>query len=724
MAKKKGHKKRPPQQKKLSTAERLESEKKEIIHASASTKAGGKEEASQISSMFSIKSWKSFKELVSNPTNIGLISSHLRELEEVRTTPEFREAPKSVKVLKEKCENDIKICEILLKTNNIVSSSENPTKKLVHELIKELGTIIKNVKNKYVEKSFYDLCIKTLWKAYNLYETLPSSNVAKEKSEFYKKYYSPLYKGSKELIQAQLDYEYFQLVAKEKEQKGDKPSALEAYFNSLESLTFAGIATPKEKSAICQKMCITYQTLYHLIDTKDQISKLQGLVSQNKASPASKDYGFLLCAKAMHDLGDYANALEIVEKVSSLHLKNSTILKYQIILAKPIDNSLYSSTQLLCGELMKNDDIISIFFIMQELFETIFLHYTSIRDIDQMLLFYKMIPNSILMQHEIVKFYVERDDLTKAKEFIENEKIDLTSANIPTLFKIEAVALYNALGDIASASTINDSLPEHLKQDLANSDSESDAEETPPASPDEEPPAQDKEAAAGPAQEIVIERPAKKVKFTALDARRIESEAPEDVSFEEYAAYYKFKAKMAKIAAKAEHGEALSETQISIPSWHIGDSSFVYTKESDCIFHLGKNIYAVIKPELEFEPATKAQLNNALNKGFVRRAKGENGVKFVGKTAVEIKISSEMRLYTGTKFINEAGDELLVFDKFGNHAEVSKFANENKQISEIDVVGISIPTEAYHEQASEAGAADAFDHLAIEPTQLMGNGEE
>ncbi|WP_085065586.1 hypothetical protein [Rickettsia peacockii] len=68
---------------------------------------------------------------------------------------------------------------------------------------------------------------------------------------------------------------------------------------------------------------------------------------------------------------------------------------------------------------------------------------------------------------------------------------------------------------------------------------------------------------------------------------------------------------------------------------------------------------------------------NALKKDIIYRQQGDNGVKFIGKKVVDIKIDSDQRLFTNILHSNEQGELLIHFDHQGNHNDVIKFAGEH-----------------------------------------------
>ena len=83
----------------------------------------------------------------------------------------------------------------------------------------------------------------------------------------------------------------------------------------------------------------------------------------------------------------------------------------------------------------------------------------------------------------------------------------------------------------------------------------------------------------------------------------------------------------------------------------------------------GCEYYGRISDKLteKLDKDTLEKFLNALRKGFVKRDHGDNGVKFISDVVVEIKIRSGKRLYAVKK------NELLIFDRCGNHKSVKRF---------------------------------------------------
>jgi tetratricopeptide (TPR) repeat protein len=65
----------------------------------------------------------------------------------------------------------------------------------------------------------------------------------------------------------------------------------------------------------------------------------------------------------------------------------------------------------------------------------------------------------------------------------------------------------------------------------------------------------------------------------------------------------------------------------------------------------------------------------ALKDGITHQKKADNGIKFLGNKAVELKINADKRLFTNKIHVNEEGKLLIIFDHEGNHKAVENFAN-------------------------------------------------
>lgn len=73
--------------------------------------------------------------------------------------------------------------------------------------------------------------------------------------------------------------------------------------------------------------------------------------------------------------------------------------------------------------------------------------------------------------------------------------------------------------------------------------------------------------------------------------------------------------------------------------------------------------------------------HNALNRGFVSRSKGSNGVKYLAHKLLELKnCNSNERLYTKAVHKNTQGDYLAIFDHEANHKGIKREVHDTKKI--------------------------------------------
>ncbi|MEY4463173.1 MAG: hypothetical protein RLZZ81_144 [Pseudomonadota bacterium] len=93
--------------------------------------------------------------------------------------------------------------------------------------------------------------------------------------------------------------------------------------------------------------------------------------------------------------------------------------------------------------------------------------------------------------------------------------------------------------------------------------------------------------------------------------------------------------------------------------------------------HKGLECYGKISRKLKLDNTQYTKFENALKKGIIYRQQGCNGVKFIGKKVVEIKIDGDQRLFANILHSNEHGELLINFDHQGNHNDVVKFAGEH-----------------------------------------------
>ena len=276
-------------------------------------------------------------------------------------------------------------------------------------------------------------------------------------------------------------------------------------------------------------------------------------------------------------------------------------------------------------------------------------------------------------------------------KILESDLCNPLSEDASLVFKTNAIWLYILAGNTEKANEIEATLPgAEIKSEPANLE-ESNAEPAPAESLKQVEVASSyfpkasqihKEEKKAEEESFVLPKPLKKVKFTAIDAARIENTPDENLTPEEQHKYYSYKKKMASIEATRKVDQAEHADEPKVSGWFVKGKQFDKDIDSG-IHHLGNNIYAVISDEVSLEEITMKQFKNALTKGFTRREKGKNGVKFVEKSVIELKISSESRLFTEKKYMNSNNEYLIIFDRVGNHTEVKKLAQENSFMIEI-----------------------------------------
>ncbi|MCC8462284.1 MAG: hypothetical protein LN546_03805 [Rickettsia endosymbiont of Ecitomorpha arachnoides] len=118
----------------------------------------------------------------------------------------------------------------------------------------------------------------------------------------------------------------------------------------------------------------------------------------------------------------------------------------------------------------------------------------------------------------------------------------------------------------------------------------------------------------------------------------------------------------------------------SYSSWKVNKEGKITSNNTTPLGkYQGLECYGRISKKLQ-EKLDKNQWDkfvNALKKGIIYRQQGDNGVKFIGKKVVEIKIDGDQRLFTNILHSNEQGELLINFDHQGNHNDVIKFAGEH-----------------------------------------------
>lgn len=326
---------------------------------------------------------------------------------------------------------------------------------------------------------------------------------------------------------------------------------------------------------------------------------------------------------------------------------------------------------------------------------------------------YSLSPNTRdYIEARIIKACVEYGHIKKGFEALESGLINPLSSDASIMLKTHTIILYILAGMAEKALAIEATIPRHTTKIEESSDSDEGLEnayEAPHAStaaiPEEVTAEQRQDAQVKTESALQIPRPVKKIKFTAIDAIRVENTPEDKVSPEDWHKYHKFKKKQAEYSPKKDSqlGEAAA-AGAPPPSWNI-DGTKYSVADDPSIQDLGNGIFGIIPKDITLQSITMIQFQNALAKGFARREKGENGIKFVEKSVIELKISSEMRLFTEKKYVSPDGMILLVFDRVGNHAKVKTFAHENDSMLEIQV-----PYDISEAEAAAGAAADLSYH--------------
>lgn len=166
-------------------------------------------------------------------------------------------------------------------------------------------------------------------------------------------------------------------------------------------------------------------------------------------------------------------------------------------------------------------------------------------------------------------------------------------------------------------------------------------------------------------------------------------------------------------SAKAKPMESLG----SLPKWGVPNCTFTYGKSTskyDVVKLPIPNFYATIDPDLDFDH--EAEFLTSLELGRIARAKNQQGIKFCGSKLVELKILGaegvgDLRLYTSSILKNVNGENLIVFDHFGNHKDVEKAVSH----SAIQVMNLGLESESSHDSFydGEEEKAQAFYQKAL-----------
>lgn len=116
--------------------------------------------------------------------------------------------------------------------------------------------------------------------------------------------------------------------------------------------------------------------------------------------------------------------------------------------------------------------------------------------------------------------------------------------------------------------------------------------------------------------------------------------------------------------------------------WHIDRNTTYNSNTSDHFFPINgkEGFYAAIGNKVlkKLDNSLLSQFTSALEKGEITKKTHNNGIKFIAHKLIEVKINDDMRLYTDTIYKNENGKYIIVFNKLGNHLDVSKAAQNSK----------------------------------------------
>ncbi len=107
---------------------------------------------------------------------------------------------------------------------------------------------------------------------------------------------------------------------------------------------------------------------------------------------------------------------------------------------------------------------------------------------------------------------------------------------------------------------------------------------------------------------------------------------------------------------------------------NIGDSTFLGE-------HRGLKYWGAVSNEFDTKWSEHQNtFKAALQKGFVHRNQGQNGVKALSGKVFEIKINGSLRAFTNKAHYNQNKNMLLYFEYVDNHKAIKKFTNINKLI--------------------------------------------
>lgn len=160
-----------------------------------------------------------------------------------------------------------------------------------------------------------------------------------------------------------------------------------------------------------------------------------------------------------------------------------------------------------------------------------------------------------------------------------------------------------------------------------------------------------------------------------------------------------------KINSKAK--SVVQQTQEPHKGWAKENINVKYEQATEIGQFHGAKLYGCLADKFD-----QKIWHNALEKGFTTRAKGTNGVKYLDKKLLELKINDDARLYTKQLYKNTTGDYLAVFDKEANHKEIKKILNSTKEIH-IDNC-LDYPTSEFNQYSSCSGEYVEQNSMSLE----------
>ncbi|MBA2651442.1 MAG: ankyrin repeat domain-containing protein [Tatlockia sp.] len=121
--------------------------------------------------------------------------------------------------------------------------------------------------------------------------------------------------------------------------------------------------------------------------------------------------------------------------------------------------------------------------------------------------------------------------------------------------------------------------------------------------------------------------------------------------------------------------------------WKIKDS--IFSEEESNIVALNSDFYpdhyAVIDPQLKMDEKVLERFQMALKKGVCSRRLGQNGIKILKNSIMELKIDDDIRLYTTVIYKNSNNKSLILFDKIGDHEFIKKLLLEKNPLKIIEL---------------------------------------